>query len=702
MPDSTRNDAGQPRADARGRLDAARMPARQRIARGLIRTLACLPWLLHGAFAAAAPGDFDPTFGDGGRLLVGVSVQGEYDRVARLIVRPDGKLLMAGTCQFQYDVQGFNSITFCITQLRADGTYDGNFGPGGVGYLQFNNFAGWPQGSGVSDMIILRDGRIALLGFDLDGNTPMLAVLLADGSALDTTVGGGKGFIKFHLTTQPGTESETSLVQQADGKILVAGNGPGVSGNQDFAVLRLLADLSGPDPAFGVNGLQSVAFDLGGPGGNDDDFCGAVRLQSDGKIVLVGSAISSPAGQSISGAEIALTRLTSGGVRDVSFGSNGDGRVHYSAGGLALGATAQVDAKDRIVIGGYFITSVPATEAKWLVDRLSPNGGRDAGFNQGNPRIFSPPLGNGGGTVHHLAVTNDGIYAAGDTRRQAPPAPNNNYFAVARLHPNGSLDTRFGNDGMMYGSFASTNDVSADLPDIGIAKAGVMVAGTQTQAAMNNDNTFKFGLARLQDVPPIDLIGHKGQEACWSKAVTKSTLLTEIATAIEGDTACIPPFGFQSFNGSYFVAYTVCYTAACPGGAVGCPITTHTGAFGVDGDFASGRFTATGSADNLTLPAVSAYGTCNYSATAITTSYATDYIFTDDGNFGDYAALLNGIGATPTSENLSGTGSDPNCPGSAAFLYPYFVANATLGLSAGLQQKLQAPTVGQSVCPATP
>ena len=198
----------------------------------------------------------------------------------------------------------------------------------------------------------------------------------------------------------------------------------------------------------------------------------------------------------------------------------------------------------------------------------------------------------------------------------------------------------------------------------------------------------------------VDLIGHKGMEACWSKATTEPAFLALLSTGVEGNTACIPPFTFNAFNGTTFVTYSVCYTAACPGGNVGCPITTHSGVFTDGGDFGAGKFSATGTADNFTMAGVSGFGTCNYSASGITTSYASDYIFTDDGNHGDYAALLNQFTAAPTAVALSGAGSDPNCGSSAAFLYPYFYAYATVGMSAGLQQKLQNPTVGQSVCPA--
>jgi len=198
----------------------------------------------------------------------------------------------------------------------------------------------------------------------------------------------------------------------------------------------------------------------------------------------------------------------------------------------------------------------------------------------------------------------------------------------------------------------------------------------------------------------VDLIGHKGSEACWSKAVTKSSFLGVVGSNVEGNTACIPPFVFNFFNGSTMVTYNVCYTAACPGGNLGCPITTHTGVFSDGGNFSAGQFTATGTADNFTMAGVSGFGTCNYSASGITTSYVSDYVFTNDGNNSDYAALLNKFTAAPTNVGLIGAGSDPNCGLSAVYLYPYFYGYANLGMSAGLQQKLQAPTVHQSVCPA--
>jgi uncharacterized delta-60 repeat protein len=467
------------------------------VKRTVIHWLALIAMSMLSAVCYAQEGNFDPTFSNGGREVVNVSVLGQSDNLIRLILRPAGKLLMGGTCVYADPiVQGYYENTFCLTQLLADGSYDGNFGPGGVGYIQLNRFSGWPKNTTLSDMMVLHDGRIALLGETFDDNTAeqvfLLGILRADGTALDSSVGGGSGYFKSPFGGSPGTPR--SFIQQTDGKILVAGNATGINGNEDFAVARVLGGVSGLDTSFGSAGAQTVAFDLGGPGGNNNDECAAVRLQSDGKIVLAGYAPTSTSSSTSSGPVIAITRLNTDGTRDLTFGTNGDGRVHYTAGqDFAVAFDAQIDASDRIVVGGLVAMS-GATSGEWVVDRLSRNGEHDAAFNQGNAQLISQPPGSGG-YVTHLTLTNDGIFAIGITLRT--PGSSANYFAVVRLNADGSLDSRFGNGGRVYGSFASINDVDADGMDIVVGNGGVMVAGTQVLSGTNS-NSSKFAIGRLK------------------------------------------------------------------------------------------------------------------------------------------------------------------------------------------------------------
>lgn len=472
---------------------------RHRIRYIVIHSLACVALLLSTALFAQE-GNFDPTFGDHGRLLVDVSALNRDDDLKRLILLPGGKMLLGGSCEYQdaVDPELFWS-TFCVTQLLADGSYDGTFGPGGVGYIQFNRFPGWLRSTLLNDMIVLRDGRIALLGESYGDSGVadpafLLAILRSDGTALDSTIGAGAGFLRSTFAGKSGYG--LNVVQQPDGKLLIAGEAIGVNGNEDFAAARLLADLSGLDSSFGSGGAQTVAFDLGGPSGDNSDVCGAVRLQSDGKIVMVGASITSAAGQPLTGAQISITRLNTDGTRDLAFGPSGDGRLHYTAGQtLAFALDAQIDAGDRIVVGGIGAASIDATSTPWIIDRLSKDGGRDAAFNQGNPQALSPAPGNGG-TVRRIALTNDGIFAIGETPRSV--GNSENYVAVVRLKLDGSLDFRFGNGGESYFSFTSTEDFDTEVSGIAVGNGGLMVAATQTQNLPEGYDIYKFAIGRLQ------------------------------------------------------------------------------------------------------------------------------------------------------------------------------------------------------------
>ncbi len=432
----------------------------------------------------AQEGNFDPTFGSGGRLLVDVSV-GHGDVASRMVLLPGNKILMAGSCDHPQSEGSMATYPeFCITRLLHDGSYDGTFGPGGVGYLRFDFFAGWFNSSDLKDMIVLHDGRIALFGTETAGGKMLLAVLLADGTALDANVGAGNGYLELQFANA--NSAPASIVQQSDDKILIAGSAMGINGNADFAVARLLKDLSGFDTSFGSEGSQLVAFDLGGPSGDDTDTCLAVRLQSSGKIVLAGYA-NSTATTDFTPA-IALARLNADGTRDTTFGSSGDGRVHYVIQTIAVATDARIDAGDRIVLGGAAANTV----AQWFVDRLTPDGSRDPAFNGGNPQTFPVPPGSAGGSVARLALTSDGMFEIGISPRTSDALAN--YFVVARLNWNGSLDARFGNGGKSYGSFTATSDLDSTGVDIAVGNGGLMIAGTQTQAGPD----LKFAIGRLQ------------------------------------------------------------------------------------------------------------------------------------------------------------------------------------------------------------
>ena len=141
------------------------------------------------------------------------------------------------------------------------------------------------------------DGRL-LVGGDfttINGGAAIRLARLSATGVLDTgfAAAGGHG------------GSVRTLALQSDGKIIVAGTSIGIS--SEFSVSRLNVDGS-LDATFGVGGTATI-------GSQDDGLARAVKVQSDGKIVVAGTV---------------LVRYNADGSLDTTFGTGG--RVTTDAG----------------------------------------------------------------------------------------------------------------------------------------------------------------------------------------------------------------------------------------------------------------------------------------------------------------------------------------------------------------------------------
>lgn len=188
-----------------------------------------------------------------------------------------------------------------------------------------------------------------------------------------------------------------------------------------------------------------------------------------------------------------------------------------------------------------------------------------------------------------------------------------------------------------------------------------------------------------------DLVAHNGFEACWSQSITEALFLAAQHDAIDNQTACVPQQNFPPFG-------TACDTAACPGGAVGCPVTLHANPF--SGSFASGTssFSSTGTADDITVHVTpTGGGACTITVSNITLGYGLDYTLNPDGNNGLYAASLDQTSVTITGHTTT-PDSNATCiliASGDSLLIGQAESNAAQYVS-----DLESPaTVGESVCP---
>lgn len=226
-------------------------------------------------FAAArlnADGSRDTGFNGG--LPLQVDWIGAPDRATRVLLQPDGRIVLAGTATTLY-TSSTDDAGFAVVRLNPDGTLDTSFGTGGraageIGQLDFGQAA-----------LLQPDGHIVVAGRTSmsRGDDPHFgAVRFRPDGTLDPSFGsGGKVFVAE-------LGEATAMAQQPDGKLVFA-VAQRVGGDFGFGAVRLLADGSA-DTGFGTGGLAVRQIVAG------QDTPAALALQADGGLVLAGLALS--------------------------------------------------------------------------------------------------------------------------------------------------------------------------------------------------------------------------------------------------------------------------------------------------------------------------------------------------------------------------------------------------------------------------
>jgi uncharacterized delta-60 repeat protein len=314
-------------------------------------------------------------------------------------------------------------------------------------------------------MLSLSDGRILFLGL---GGT--LAILTADGTALDTGAGAGTGFT--------GAFGKYALAEQADHKILVAGYASrnDASGNFDMAVQRFMPDLS-VDTNFGTGGSQSVIFNVG----SSSSIASSIAIQANGNIVLAGFvAFTGQPGKSVG-----VARLLPSGLPDPAFAGGGPiYQTPYGTEDVAL--SVRIDQRGRIVYAGYGATDTNFSTRRCLINRLLANGNQDFSFNANQPLAFTVPV-----SGNNVACEIVDVLPRSDGTVLAVGSLVDVYFTAVRLTPGGAFDSTFGNAGMSVGAFdpsATNSIVRGGATAIG---NGLMIAGT------SSGSDYQFGIAQL-------------------------------------------------------------------------------------------------------------------------------------------------------------------------------------------------------------
>lgn len=262
----------------------------------------------------------------------------------------------------------------------------------------------------------------AVISNSLGAVTSAVAAVSVIPQGLDTTFGNGGKVITSIGVVFGGAAYGVAVLP--DGRIVAAGHAYNGT-DQDIAVARYLPD-GNLDTNFNGSGYVTTAV------GDSSDYGFALALQPDGKIVVAGRTDNTNGGGS---SDFCVVRYMPNGRLDTNFGGTGIVTTHFDGGdGIAYGVVVQPDGK--IVVAG-------AAGGDLAVVRYNTDGSLDTGFN-GNGKavyIFAPRS----NRANSVALQPDGkIVIAGSAL---------NSVLVARLQPDGSLDTSFNGSGIATTSF---------------------------------------------------------------------------------------------------------------------------------------------------------------------------------------------------------------------------------------------------------
>lgn len=302
----------------------------------------------------------------------------------------------------------------------------------------------------------------------------------SDGS-LDLSFGtGGKVSTDFFEES----DQAFAMALQPDGRIIVAGRTFSDHPGSDFALARY--NTNGTlDSTFGSDG--KVITDLG----SDQDSVFAVAVQSDGKVVAVGTG----AGDGTL-LDFGIARYDSNGSLDSTFGTGGKVTTDFF-GDADHARDIAIESDGKLIVGGFAFNG-----SNWFdfaIARYNSDGTVDSTF------------GNNGKTSTDFSSTNDQAVAmgiqpegkiilAGITQTLGPSGSirASSDFALVRYNSDGSLDSSFGSMGRVTTDFSGDDDEAFSLA---IDRNNKIVVGG---FARNEASSFDFALARYNPNGSLD------------------------------------------------------------------------------------------------------------------------------------------------------------------------------------------------------
>ena len=277
-------------------------------------------------------GILDTSFGTAGtgKVVTAISAGSGTDEITAMTIDSTGRVDVAG-----FTSVGTNEIEFVVARYTSAGILDTSFGSG-----TGRTITAFGTNQDIARALTIdASGNIVVVGSTSNGSSTDFAVARYTTNGTPDPNFGNNG--KMTTDFEGFNDTAVGVTTNSAGQIIVAGTAS-TSGKNEFAVARYTT-AGILDPTFGAGGEVMTSF-----GSATNDVPSGVAMDNTGRIIVVGSTISTTNGTS----QFAVARYTSAGVLDPTFGAGGE--TTLSVGGVTSGANAAtLDGSGRIVAAGF-------------------------------------------------------------------------------------------------------------------------------------------------------------------------------------------------------------------------------------------------------------------------------------------------------------------------------------------------------------
>lgn len=368
---------------------------------------------------------------------------------------------------------------FALARYYEDGSLDKTFDHDGKVLTDFKS-SGFDNADAAA---VDSYGRIIVAG-SVETNQGMrfaLARYNEDGS-LDTSFD-QDGMVTTDFTSTTSEYTNAVAVDQYD-RIVVAGGAKTAAGTV-FALARYNEDGS-LDNSFDNDGKVLTDFSSSG-----EEGINSIVIDQLGNIVVAGYAIATQ------NEIFALARYKDDGTLDRSFNNDGKVLTDFTSSLSEIAYAVAIDNMGRIVVAGTASTAGQASQ--FAIARYNTDGSLDKTFDHDGKVItqFNRTINQNSFSIAIDPL--DGVIVTGNASKM-DVVDTKWYFALARYHPDGNLDTSFGNNGEVLTDFTSTSNEGINAMAVD-RRGRIVVAG---EAYHDAEGKNMFAVARYLENGQLD------------------------------------------------------------------------------------------------------------------------------------------------------------------------------------------------------